>query len=81
MKSKRSAKNLVRAGQKYKHYKGGLYYVTSVGKHSETLEEMVVYVCLYDNPESQVWVRPLQMFGETVEYQGKTVTRFDLLDK
>ncbi len=63
----------------YKHYKGNKYLVLALAKHSETLEEMVVYVSLYDNLESQVWVRPAKMFSEVVEYRGKTVPRFKLI--
>ena len=49
----------------YRHSKtGDLYRVHFVGKHSETLEEMVVYEALYDNPVSKMWVRPASMFLE-----------------
>lgn len=61
---------------KYQHYKGNYYQVIGVAKHSESLEEMVVYVALYDNPESQIWVRPKKMFLETIEVDGKKVPRF-----
>ena len=60
----------------YKHYKGKLYRVLGVAKHSETLEELVVYETLYDNPTSKLWVRPKKMFEETVELEGKTMPRF-----
>ncbi|OGY53770.1 MAG: TonB box-like protein [Candidatus Buchananbacteria bacterium RIFCSPLOWO2_01_FULL_46_12] len=60
----------------YKHYKGKLYRVLGVAKHSETLEELVVYEALYDNLESKLWVRPKKMFEENVELDGKTVPRF-----
>ena len=60
----------------YKHYKGKLYRVLGVAKHSETLEELVVYEALYDNLESKLWVRPKKMFEETIELDGKTVPRF-----
>jgi len=64
----------------YRHYKNGKkYLVLALAKHSETLEDMVVYVSLYENPESQVWVRPAKMFFEDVEYQGKKVPRFELI--
>lgn len=46
----------IRINQVYKHFKGGLYRVIAVGKHSANLEEVVVYQSLYDH---QVWVRPL----------------------
>ncbi len=63
----------------FRHYKGKKYLVLANAKNSETLEEMVVYVSLYENPESQVWVRPAKMFFELVEYKGKKVPRFKSL--
>ena len=61
----------------YRHSKSGNEYrVLGVGKHSETLEELVLYEALYDNRESKLWVRPLQMFTEVVEIEGKSVPRF-----
>lgn len=64
---------------KYQHFKGNHYLVLTEAKHSETLEELVVYISLYDNPRSQVWVRPKKMFLEKVEVKGKKVPRFKLL--
>ena len=64
---------------KYKHHKGKFYKVIGVAKHSETLEELVVYECLYDNPRSKIWVRPLKMFLEEVEVNGKKVPRFEFI--
>lgn len=61
----------------YRHYKGKEYRVIGVAKHSETLEELVVYETLYDNEVSRLWVRPLEMFLENVEVDGKTVPRFE----
>lgn len=62
---------------KYQHSKTGNYYrVIGVAKHSETLEDLVVYECLYDNPKSTLWVRPLSMFVEEVELHGRKVPRF-----
>jgi hypothetical protein len=46
----------------YKHYKGNKYLVLGVAKHSETLEDLVVYTTLYENEKSAMWVRPLKMF-------------------
>ncbi len=60
---------------KYKHYKGHSYEVIGVAKHSETLEEMVVYKALYG--EHDTWVRPLKMFTEEVTVDGKKVPRFE----
>ena len=58
----------------YEHYKNGRDEVTGVAKHSETLEELVVYRAMYG--EKQIWIRPLKMFMETVEVAGKKVPRF-----
>ena len=60
----------------YRHYKGSLYQVLHTAQHSETEEALVVYRCLYG--EYGVWVRPLSMFSETVEVEGKQVLRFEL---
>jgi len=64
---------------KYQHYKGKEYKVLGVAKHSETLEEFVVYEALYDNPESKLWVRPKKMFEEDVEVDGKKISRFEFI--
>ena len=65
---------------KYKHSKTGNYYrVIGIAKHSETLEELVIYECLYENPESKVWVRPKKMFLEKVLVGGKKVSRFEFI--
>ncbi len=69
----------IRLGR-YRHYKGNEYRVTGVAKHSETLEELVVYETLYDNPEGKLWVRPKRMFLEEVEVDGKRVKRFEYLE-
>ena len=60
----------------YQHYKGNKYEVIGVAKHSETLEDLVVYRALYDNQVSKLWVRPLKMFTETIENDGKEMERF-----
>jgi hypothetical protein len=62
---------------KYKHYKGNEYEVIAIAKHSETLEDMVVYQAQYG--ERQIWVRPLSMFTEEVEVNGKNVPRFKFI--
>ncbi|MBE6899836.1 MAG: DUF1653 domain-containing protein [Ruminococcaceae bacterium] len=59
---------------KYRHFKGNEYEVIGTAKHSETLEEMVVYRALYG--EFGLWVRPASMWEETVERDGKTYQRF-----
>lgn len=62
---------------RYRHFKGGEYEVLGVARHSEGLEDMVVYRPLYD--DTGLWVRPLSMFTEHVERDGKTVARFTFL--
>lgn len=60
---------------KYRHFKGNEYEVIAVCRHSETLEDMVVYRALYG--EHGLWVRPLSMWEETVTREGKTFKRFE----
>lgn len=63
-------------GGLYQHYKGMNYIVHDLVRHSETLEWMVFYECLYDNPKGKLWVRPKEMFLETVEVDGVKKPRF-----
>ncbi|MCM2972110.1 MULTISPECIES: DUF1653 domain-containing protein [Larsenimonas] len=58
----------------YQHYKGALYEVLGIARHSETEEELVVYRALYG--DYALFVRPLTMFIETVDVQGEPVPRF-----
>lgn len=60
----------------YRHYKGQRYQVLGLARHSETLEELVVYRALYG--EHGLWVRPVAMFAETVTVDGRPVARFAL---
>ena len=62
---------------KYRHYKDKEYEVIGIAKHSETLEELVVYRALYGN--NDLWVRPAKMFSEIVEIDGKKIPRFQYL--
>lgn len=62
----------------HQHFKGGLYKVLGTVKHSETLEELVLYESQKDGG---LWVRPLQMFTETVEHEGRKVPRFQLISE
>ena len=59
----------------YRHYKGNQYEVIGFAKHSETLEDMVIYRTLYG--ERETWVRPLSMWDNLIEIDGKTVKRFE----
>jgi hypothetical protein len=68
---------------KYQHYKGKFYEVIGIAKHSETLEEFVVYKALYDSKEfgkNALWIRPKKMFLESVNVNGKKVPRFKCVD-
>ena len=59
---------------RYRHFKGGEYQVFGTAIHSETLEEYVIYQPLYG--ERKIWVRPLAMWQEEVERDGRRVPRF-----
>ena len=61
----------------YRHYKGADYEVVGVAQHSENEEALVVYRALYG--DYGLWVRPLEMFCETLEVQGETLPRFALI--
>ncbi len=67
---------------KYRHFKGGLYEAIGLGKHSETMEEVVVYRPL--NPSSKLgecsfWVRPKALFLDDAMLDGRIVKRFEYL--
>jgi len=59
----------------YRHYKGKLYEAIGFARHSETLEDMVIYKALYG--ERGTWVRPLSMWDNLIEVDGETVKRFE----
>ena len=65
----------LKIGRKYKHFKGGEYLVLHAAKHSETLEDLVVYQALYG--EMGIWIRPLDMFLSQKEVDGVMVNRFE----
>lgn len=62
---------------KYRHYKGNLYEVMGVAKHSENEEEFAVYKALYGNYD--LWIRPKAMFLERVLVDGNEVSRFEYI--
>ncbi|MDX8405122.1 MAG: DUF1653 domain-containing protein [Mariprofundus sp.] len=62
---------------KYRHFKGGEYEVIAVARHSESMEKLVVYRPLYG--EGGIWVRPLAMFLDLKEIEGKQVSRFEYM--
>lgn len=59
---------------RYRHFKGKEYEVLGVARHSETLEELIIYRALYGNFD--LWVRPLKMFLGEVEVEGQKIPRF-----
>ena len=67
----------------YRHYKGNKYQVIGVAHNSETLEPLVVYQALYESSEygkDSLWVRPKEMFLETVTLNGQSIPRFSLIE-
>ena len=68
----------IRPGR-YCHFKGNAYEVLGIARHSETEEPLVVYRALYG--EGGLWVRPAEMWNETVERNGKTYRRFYRADR
>ena len=67
----------IRLGR-YRHYKGNMYEVIGVVRHSESLEPMVLYRPLYN--DSGQWVRPYVMFVESIEFEGLVQPRFQFID-
>lgn len=71
-------------GKVVRHYKGNYYYIENIAMHSETKEYVVVYKTLYNNEDSNIWVRPASMFFEEIDPNSpKNVTgqkhRFELV--
>jgi len=64
---------------KYQHFKGGQYEVLGIAKHSESLEELVVYKALYGAGE--LWIRPIKLFFDEVDFEGKKVPRFKYIEE
>ena len=61
-------------GRYYRHFKGNIYKVLHLAKHSETLEDIVVYQAIYG--DRGIWVRPKNMFDEVIERDGRLIRRF-----
>ena len=64
---------------RYQHFKGNYYQVLHLAKDSETQETFVVYQPLYG--ERDIWIRPLTMFNETIERDGKFLKRFSYVSE
>ncbi len=63
----------------YRHYKGNLYQLLGISRHSETLEKFVVYQALYG--DYGIWIRPFDMFFEKIEKEGKEIYRFEFISE
>lgn len=61
----------------YRHFKGNRYEVLHLATHSETGETMVIYKALYG--DGGIWARPLSMWNETVERDGRIYKRFEYI--
>lgn len=64
----------------FRHYKNKPYRYIGTAKHSETLEDLALYECLYENPLGKIWVRPKRMFFEKVQIEGRTQDRFEKIN-
>lgn len=60
----------------FKHYKGKTYWLETVAQHTETGEKFAIYT----DTEGNTWARPLEMFHEVIEVDGKKVMRFERVD-
>lgn len=63
--------------ERYRHYKGNIYGFLNIAKHTETLEDLVIYMDMYG--ENKIWARPLSMWNEEVYLNGKKIKRFELI--
>jgi len=57
----------IEIGRKYKHYKGNIYKIIAIAKHSETCEDMIVYQSIKNG---DIWVRPYHMWNEIIDEKG-----------
>lgn len=67
---------VIETGKKYRHYKGNIYQIIALGKHSETGEDMVVY---QNVAKGDIWVRPKSMWNEVVIVDDRKILRFTLI--
>ncbi len=66
----------IKPGQVYQHYKGNYYKIIVLGKHSETGEELVAY---QRQEDGHVYFRPIELFFQDVEWEGRVISRFTLI--
>lgn len=70
--------NRIVIGGLYRHYKGNVYRVLQIAKHTETMETLVVYADITD--PQKIWARPVSMWNETVSAKDGDTLRFRLLE-
>lgn len=78
MTAKNNKLHSIKKGR-YRHYKGADYQVIDLARHSETEEWFVVYETRYPDEEVTTWIRPANMFSETVEISGEVIPRFQYI--
>ena len=74
-----SSKKIIMKLGIYQHYSGKYYQVLGISRHSETLEDFVVYQALYG--DFGLWVRPIHMFSEKIQYESREVSRFSFVSE
>ena len=66
--------NNINVGEVYKHFKGTVYKIIAIAKHSETMEDLVIYQQINDT--TKIWARPINMFNDTITKDNVTFKRF-----
>lgn len=70
--------NNIKVGETYKHFKGNIYKIIAIAKHSETMEDLIIYQQI-DEP-TKVWARPINMFNDTIIKDNVSYKRFTKID-
>lgn len=73
-------KDAPKVGEVYRHYKGDFYKIVSLALHSNDEVWMVIYEAMYDSPDAELFVQPVSDFNKFMEWNGKTVKRFTLIE-
>jgi len=70
--------NNIKVGETYKHFKGNIYKIIAIAKHSETMEDLVIYQQIDD--VTKIWARPINMFNDTIIKENVSYKRFTKID-
>lgn len=70
--------NNIKVGETYKHFKGNFYKIIAIAKHSETMEDLVIYQQIDD--VTKIWARPINMFNDTIIKDNVSYKRFTKID-